>query len=98
MHEASIMQSVMEMALDRLEGSGYKKVDSLSLRIGRATGVVSDALRFAFDALKPGTPLNGAALIIDEVPVGGKCLSCGEDFSTQEKFIFQCPACSGSRL
>ncbi|MDA8170842.1 MAG: hydrogenase maturation nickel metallochaperone HypA [Nitrospiraceae bacterium] len=98
MHEASIMQSVFEIALGKLEGSGYERVDSISLRIGRATGVVSDALKFAFEALKPGTPFYGAALVIDEVPVGGVCLSCGEDFSTDERFVFQCPACAGSRL
>lgn len=98
MHEVSIMQSVFEIAIGRLESSGYGRIDSIALRIGGAAGVVTDSLRFAFEALKPGTPLEGAALLIEEVPVGGRCLSCGKDFSTQQRYIFECPACGENDL
>ncbi len=98
MHEVSIMQSVMEVAVGKLDESGYIKIDSITLRIGGATGILSDSLRFAFEALKPDTPLAEAALHIEEVPVGGICAGCGGSFSTPEKFIFSCPLCGDSRI
>ena len=98
MHEVSIMQSVMEMAIGKLGEAGYQKIDSITLRIGGATGILTDSLRFAFDALKPGTPVCGAVLHIEEVPVGGVCLGCGEGFSTPEKFVFSCPLCGHERI
>ncbi len=92
------MQSVMETALGKLEEAGYEKVDSITLRIGGATGILTDSLRFAFEALKHGTPMEQAVLHIEEVPLGGLCLACGGNFSTPEKFIFSCPLCGDGKI
>ncbi|UCG77902.1 MAG: hydrogenase maturation nickel metallochaperone HypA [Nitrospirota bacterium] len=93
MHEVSIVQSVLDIAIENCEGEGYKKIDSISLKIGKASGVMLDALYFAFDTVKLGTLAEKASLIIDEVPVGGCCNSCNSDFTVEEKFIFKCPEC-----
>ncbi len=98
MHEVSIMQSVVETAIDKLGESGYQRIDAISLRIGGATGILTDSLRFAFEALKPGTPLEAAELVIEEVPLGGSCFGCGQSFSTNEKFVFACPLCGGEKI
>ena len=92
------MQSVMELSVGKLEEAGYKKVDSITLRIGGASGILADSLRFAFEALKPGTPLEEAMLHIEEVPVGGVCAGCGGSFSTPERFVFSCPMCGDSKI
>ncbi|MDA8168786.1 MAG: hydrogenase maturation nickel metallochaperone HypA [Nitrospiraceae bacterium] len=93
MHEASIAQSIMDMALRQLEDSGYTKIDSVSIKVGQASGILTDSLMFAFEAMKHGSPLAGAALLVEEVPVGGTCGACGKGFTTGEKFIFNCPRC-----
>ena len=64
MHEASIAMSIIETTAAHLERSGYGKVDYVSVRIGAASGVVPDCLKFAFDAAKAGTPLENAELLI----------------------------------
>ncbi len=92
------MQSVMETATLKMEEAGYGKVDSITLKIGGATGILTDALRFAFEALKHGTPMEQAVLYIEEVPLGGLCLACGGSFSTPEKFIFSCPLCGDAKI
>lgn len=100
MHEASLIQSVIEICAAHLDKSGYSKVDCVSLRIGTATGVVPECLQFAFDAIKPGTPFEDARLLVEQVPLGGDCAACGKSFEVDEKYILSCPLCgaSGVRL
>ena len=65
MHELSIMQSALSVALDQARQAGASRVHVIRLRIGALSGVVPDALEFAFEALAPGTPAEGAELAID---------------------------------
>ena len=64
---------------------------------GALAGVMPDALCFAFDALKPGTPLASAEMIIRVQPVRVTCDDCGEDYEP-EAFPCVCPACGGRRF
>lgn len=98
MHEARIAQSIIETAVKELQKSGFDKVQSVSLKVGAASGVTPDAIRFAFSALAVGTPLDGANLVIDEIPLEGVCRSCGGGFSTTEQFVAACPACESADL
>lgn len=95
MHEASIAQSVLDIAGENCKKAGYSRIDSIRLRIGRASGVMTDALLFAFDAIKIDTIAAGATVIIDEIPVGGICGNCGKDFITKEAYVLCCPECGG---
>lgn len=95
MHEASIALNVIEIAAENCRKAGYSRIDSIRLRIGRASGVMTDALLFAFDALKIDTIAAGATVIIDEIPVSGICGNCGKDFITKEVYVLCCPECGG---
>ena len=92
MHELSIMESALTMALERAEESGASRVHSIRLRIGALSGVVPDALRFAFEALTPGTVAEGAQLIIDPVPARFWCNQCATEFQSDDMFA-ECPKC-----
>lgn len=93
MHELSIMESALNLALDQARQNGASRVHVLRLRIGALSGVVPDALQFAFEALTPGTPAEGAELIIDNVPARFWCESCRREFESAEMFA-ECPDCS----
>lgn len=95
MHELSIALSVLEIVRTAAAGAGLARVDAVRLRVGKATGVLPDALRFAFDCSKAGTPAAGAALVIEEVPIGGHCGDCGRDFTSPEPYVLACPLCGG---
>ena len=43
-----------------------------------------------------GTAASEALLEIEEVPVGGSCRDCGEEFTVKEKYVILCPKCGGS--
>ena len=96
MHELSIALSVLDIVRSAAAESGLARVTVVRLRVGRASGVQPDSLRFAFDCAKAGTPAEGAALEIEEVPIGGHCDGCGGDFTHQEPYVLACPLCGGT--
>ncbi len=65
------------------------KVD---VKIGHLRQVVPSALIFAFELVTQGTPIEGAELEIEEVPVRVTCRSCKAD-SRLVELPFACPSC-----
>jgi len=98
MHEASIALSILDTVIGQCTSQGYRAVTSVRLRIGKAAGILPDALFFAFDIAKKGTAAHEAELIVEAEPVGGRCLACDESFVSEERFVFACPACGSARL
>jgi hydrogenase nickel incorporation protein HypA/HybF len=93
MHELSIAMRVVELLTEDLaDESG--RVASVRLRIGDLSGVVPDALRFAWDVACRGSRLDGSALEIDEVAARISCDACGWEGSLPRGFRMQCPLCS----
>jgi len=76
MHELSIMESALDLALDQAQKAGATRVHVVRLRIGTLSGVVPEALQFAFEALTPGTLAEGAALDIENIPAKFWCSAC----------------------
>lgn len=70
MHEAGLMQTALEAACDEARRAGAVGVRRIVLRVGAESGVVPEALRFAFEALAVGTLADGATLDIEELATG----------------------------
>jgi hydrogenase nickel incorporation protein HypA/HybF len=92
MHELSIMESALTVVLNRAQEAGASRVHSIRLRIGALSGVVPEALDFAFDALTSGTLAEGAELIIDPVRARFWCGDCQKEFQSDDMFG-ECPEC-----
>ena len=92
MHELAIMDSALNQILDQAQRAGASRVHCVRLRIGALSGVVPEALTFAFEALVPGTPAAGARLAIEEVPARFWCADCAREFQSDDLFA-ECPAC-----
>jgi hydrogenase nickel incorporation protein HypA/HybF len=92
MHELSIMQSALAMALEQAQEAGASRLLRLRLRIGVLSGVVPEALEFAFEALTPGTLAEGAELAIDQVRARFWCAHCAREFESDDLFA-DCPGC-----
>ena len=92
MHELSIMDSALNLALDQAQKAGATRVHVIRLRIGTLSGVVPEALQFAFEALAPGTLADGAALDIENVPARFWCPACTREFRSDD-FFGECPDC-----
>src|SRR5262245_50174965 len=68
MLEASIMQTVFDIAFAQVPDESTTRIIRLRLRVGALAGVVPEALAFAFEAMKPDTPAAHAELEIERVP------------------------------
>ena len=92
MHELSIAAeiiSVVEQQASQLKLDGIKAV---GIRLGALAGIDPEALSFGFEAGISDTPLEGARLLIEWLPVKGRCGFCHKDFEVNEN-IYACPYC-----
>lgn len=97
MHEVGIMQSVLEIAEQQARTAGAARILEIRLRVGRLTGVVPEALDFAFTTLRDGTMAGGATLAVEYVPGAGWCTSCACEFEAEGLFA-ECPRCGQPSL
>lgn len=96
MHEASIAQSLITLAEDYCRQNGHASISALRVRVGSLSGVLPDALHFAFDAMRAGTMAHGAELLIEEVRPRCSCGQCGGEFHFDGPYVLECPLCGAS--
>ena len=92
MHEFSLMEGVFAAVCAKAQSAGAGRVLVVRLRIGALTGVVNEALEFAFEALRDGTVAQDARLKIEAVPAACWCARCDREFEPPQ-FTYACPAC-----
>ncbi|NWF76874.1 MAG: hydrogenase maturation nickel metallochaperone HypA [Nitrospirae bacterium] len=98
MHEVSIAQGLLDIAIEHCKKGGYQRIESISVKIGKASGVVPDSLLFAFETLKIGTIAEKASLTINEIKVSGYCKNCECRFSVEEAYVLECQKCGSTQL
>ncbi len=94
MHEVSLMEQTLAIAVAQAQEHGASKIHQLVLRVGQQSGVVADALSFAFEVVKQDTMAAEALLAIEEVPVTCHCQICQSNFQPED-WIYCCPRCGG---
>ncbi len=93
MHELSIAQRLVEMAIEHMQEARADTVVAVTVSIGALSCVHEDALQFGFDLVSQDTPLSGAALRIIKLPVMIYCGTCEQEFELPSIQCFQCPVC-----
>ena len=94
MHELSIAEAVVAVASRHAAG---RKVSKVEVKVGHLRQVVPSALEFAFELLTNGTSLEGAELVVEDVPASGRCRDCGAE-TEMRAFPLQCAHCGGLDL
>ncbi len=97
MHELAVAREIIDIVQGEMDRRGLRRIEAVALRIGALTGINADALTFGFEASVVDTPLAGAHLIIETMPVRAACRSCGKE-SEIEPYLFICPHCASSDL
>lgn len=95
MHEVGIMQSALEVVFEQAAAEKAARIHRIGMRIGVFSGVVEDALRFAFDAFAPGTMADGAEFRVEIIPATTNCLLCGSAYAVRDLASLKCPECGG---
>ena len=94
MHETSIVINILETVTTQCRRDGYKKINSIRLKIGKASHILADSLQFAFEIIREDTIAKDAELIIETIPLTARCKSCSHEFDTSQQLVFECPACT----
>ncbi len=89
MHELSIAQAIVDVAIRHAAGRRVVKVE---VKVGHLRQVAPDSLRFAFGLVAQGTALDGAELAIARIPAAGRCRDCGAE-SVMDDFPLRCARC-----
>jgi len=93
MHELSIAMEIVESLTGELmETPG--QVDVVRLRVGAFSGVIPEALVFAWEIACDGSRFAGSQLEIADVPVVARCESCNADRTIESIQLLQCPVCN----
>jgi len=96
MHEMAIAQSVLDIAFGEMERRAAKRLSKVKVSIGEFSGVVKEALEFAFAALKPDTQAAEAEFEIEVVPLQAECSTCGPARCLLCDLDLICPTCGGT--
>ncbi|MGD2187448.1 MAG: hydrogenase maturation nickel metallochaperone HypA [Desulfobacterales bacterium] len=98
MHEMGIALQIVEIATGSLPADlGGARVAAVNLKIGKLAAVVPESLRFCFDVAVKDTPLAGAHLVIEEIPVVARCKDCNTQWTIDEP-VFICKTCKSGSL
>lgn len=99
MHEVSIALGMVEELARIARENNAKRITGVKLKIGKMSGIVTDSLIFAFDAVKLEHPfLSSAEIFIEEVPLVYACSECGREFETEDLSFTACPDCKSYKL
>ena len=98
MHEMSLVQGLLDIIEQEMERHGATRLIKVRVRHGALAAVVPEAMLFAWEAITKATPLDGAVLEMDEVPVVLKCSMCGREFqpdglTPHGMLCVPCPGC-----
>ena len=97
MHELGLAAGILQIVEQAALREHFRRVSRLHLEAGTLAGVEPQALRFALNALAPGTCLEGAEIAIAEPCATAWCGRCAEAVEISSR-ADPCPRCGGARL
>ncbi len=93
MHELSLAVDMVEQLVEVLEKENASRVIEINVVMGALSGVERVPFEFAFPVAAENTPVSGAVLNIEEVPLVLKCSDCNQETETDD-LIMVCPNCN----
>ena len=97
MHDLSMAQNILEMALDQAEQYNGKRISALVVKLGKANHVKPDSLEFCLREAAKGTIAEKATMQIEALEPTTKCRDCNNAFSIQRKEKI-CRSCGSENL
>jgi hydrogenase nickel incorporation protein HypA/HybF len=93
MHEVSIMNNAMKIILDKANENNAKKINSITVNIGELSGVMPEALTFAFEMCSKESIAEGALFHIQRIKATAACTACNCIFEI-DHYNKLCPKCN----
>ena len=97
MHEYSITQSMLSLALEKANEAKASKITKINVVLGELSGVVDDCVQFYFELLSKDTIAAEATLSFDRPSTKLRCRQCDTIFSPDNP-NWACPDCREQRI
>lgn len=94
MHEFSVTQSILDIALRHAEQAGAAKITDLFIVIGDLSSIVDDSVQFYWEIVGKGTIAEGSELHFKRIPAKMLCLDCDIEYQPDRGELV-CPNCQG---
>ena len=92
MHELALSQNIVDLVVERARREGVRAISRVTIEVGVAAAVESDALRFCFDVVTADTVAKRAELVIETIALQARCRTCALSFEP-ESLVTPCPRC-----
>ena len=92
MHELSITQSILSIALEKADKAKAGKITRINLTIGELSGIAGECVQFYFEFLSKDTIAAEATLSFERTPTQLRCRNCATVFSPDNS-DWVCPGC-----
>jgi hydrogenase nickel incorporation protein HypA/HybF len=93
MHEFSIAESIINIAVDTMHKNNGKILKEIELEIGTASGIEVSSLELALLSLLKHSFENNVLVNVTKIKAIAFCTICKTEFETAEPFPF-CPDCN----
>lgn len=93
MHELSIVMSIVDIANEEAVKANVESFSQIELTIGTQSGVVMEALNFAWKSGVKNSAIENAKLVVHTIQAIAQCSDCGCKFEV-ENLYDACPECN----
>lgn len=97
MHELSLAESTLALALRHAEKAGATRVTALHMVVGEFTTLEETSLGYYWERVCWGTPADGSRLSIRRTRARLKCLACSQEYEVEDG-TWHCPSCQADRV
>jgi hydrogenase nickel incorporation protein HypA/HybF len=97
MHELSVTESILEIALRHAKTAQAKKIDDIYLVIGQLSSIIDDSVQFYWEFVSKDTPAQGAQLHFRRIPAEFRCTECGQTYPLIQGEL-GCPSCGSANV
>ena len=97
MHELSITQSILDIALKHAKQANAEKITDLFIVIGQLSSIVDESVQFYWDFISADTIAQGAELHFRRIPTELICLNCSHIYQPDGDKL-SCPNCGSDKI
>ncbi|HUE98538.1 MAG TPA: hydrogenase maturation nickel metallochaperone HypA [Anaerolineales bacterium] len=97
MHELSVTQSILDLALKHASKANASQITDIRVVMGALSTNVDDSVQFYWDIIAKGTLAEGAKLHFRRVPAEFQCMDCSQKYHPADAELI-CPCCESTRV
>jgi hydrogenase nickel incorporation protein HypA/HybF len=97
MHELSVTESILDIALRHAQQVGAASVTNIYLVIGQLSSIVDDSVKFYWEMIAKDTLAQNAELHFKRIKTRLMCLACSQEYEPHDDNL-SCPNCKSTRV